>query len=148
MTVTKEFLLWLLESDPYYYVFAVADSYVKHRLDENYVLVEKAIIEYGNDVTMYPELVSFMRHTLKGTSWEDNDHDLPRPFKRRRLNRLGEDVHLMPDKSVVRDEDKIIAAQRIFLHEYYKPGGRGYYATMARYNTSTHPPLLMKHTTS
>jgi hypothetical protein len=133
MPVTKELLLGLLESDPYYYVLSVADSYVKHRLGENYEDVGKAIIAYGVDVSMIPVLVEYMRNVLKGTP-VDNDPELPRPIKRRRLNRLGEDVYLMPDKSIIRDEDKIIAAQRIFHHEYYKPGGRGYYAAMQRFH--------------
>jgi hypothetical protein len=44
--------------------------------------------------------------------------------KRRKLNPLGEDVYLNPDGTVTRDEDKIIAAQRIFIHNYYSPNGR------------------------
>jgi hypothetical protein len=47
-------------------------------------------------------------------------------LKKRRLNPIGQHVYLNPDGSVERDEDKIIAAQRIFLHHAYKPNGRMY----------------------
>lgn len=43
--------------------------------------------------------------------------------KRRRMNRTGEDVWLLQDGKVVRDEDKIIAAQRIWKERVYSPPG-------------------------
>jgi hypothetical protein len=43
--------------------------------------------------------------------------------KYQRPNPIGEDVYLLPDGTIVRDEDKIIKAQRIFKHNWYKPGG-------------------------
>ena len=46
--------------------------------------------------------------------------------KRPRLNPLGEDEHLHPNGSVTRDEDKIIALQRISKEAAYKPGGKMY----------------------
>ena len=46
--------------------------------------------------------------------------------KRPRRNPLGEDVYLLPDGSIVRDEDKIIAAQRIWKEAVYAPGGKMY----------------------
>lgn len=54
--------------------------------------------------------------------------------KRRRLNPTGEDVYLSQDGStLIRDEDKIIKAQRIFKHNYYKPGGRGSRRVLEKY---------------
>jgi hypothetical protein len=44
-------------------------------------------------------------------------------LKYQRGNPIGEDIHLLPDGTIVRDEDKIINAQRIFKHNWYKPGG-------------------------
>jgi len=47
--------------------------------------------------------------------------------KKFRPNPIGEDIHLGSDGlTLVKDEDKIIKAQRIFKHNYYKPGGKGY----------------------
>lgn len=46
--------------------------------------------------------------------------------KKRRVNPVGENVHLRPDGTIECDEDKIIAAQRTWRHEYYKPGGKGF----------------------
>jgi len=43
--------------------------------------------------------------------------------KRPRKNPLGQDCHLAPDGSVTRDEDKIIAAQRIWKERAYSPPG-------------------------
>lgn len=45
-------------------------------------------------------------------------------LKYHKLNPVGEDVHLNPDGTITKDEDKIIAAQRIFKHNYYKPDGK------------------------
>ena len=56
----------------------------------------------------------------------DKDVEVGRVVKKRRLNSTGENVFLHPDKSVEREEDKIIAAQRIWRHEYYKPDGKGF----------------------
>jgi len=41
--------------------------------------------------------------------------------KRPKKNRLGEDVYLLPDGRIVRDEDKIIAAQQIWRERSYAP---------------------------
>jgi hypothetical protein len=41
--------------------------------------------------------------------------------KKLRRNPLGEDVRLLPDGSVVRDEDKIVAIQRIWRERAYAP---------------------------
>jgi hypothetical protein len=55
----------------------------------------------------------------------DSDLDVGKKIKRFRYNPIGHNVYLLPCGSVVKDEDKIIMAQRIWLHNYYKPGGRG-----------------------
>lgn len=54
------------------------------------------------------------------------DCDEGKVLKYQRANPIGEDVYLMPDGTIERDEDKIIKAQRIFRHNWYKPGGPGY----------------------
>ena len=54
-------------------------------------------------------------------------------MKRQRLNPVGEDIHLLPDGSLVCDEDKIIKIQRIFKENYYKPDGRGAQKILAKY---------------
>jgi hypothetical protein len=51
------------------------------------------------------------------------DYDEGKVLKYQRANPIGEDIHLLPDGTIVMDEDKIINAQRIFKHNYYKPGG-------------------------
>jgi len=63
----------------------------------------------------------------------ETDIELGRIAKKRRLNPTGEDVYLKPDGTVERDEDKIIAAQRIFKHEYYKPDGRAFQKGLKRF---------------
>ena len=59
------------------------------------------------------------------------------PMKRQRCNPVGEDIHLLPDGSIIRDEDKIIKIQRIFLDNYYKPSGCGAMKALSKY-----PPLM------
>jgi hypothetical protein len=55
--------------------------------------------------------------------------------KKRRLNSLGEDVYLFPDGSVKRDEDSIVAAQRIWRERAYLPGtGVMYLKGLERFN--------------
>jgi hypothetical protein len=53
----------------------------------------------------------------------DPDWQLGKVLKYQRANPLGEDAYLMPDGTVELDEDKIIKAQRIFKHNYYRAGG-------------------------
>jgi hypothetical protein len=61
----------------------------------------------------------------------------PRPLKKRRLNSLGEDVHLFPDGSVKREEDSIVAAQRIWRERAYAPGtGVMYLKGLERFNAA------------
>ena len=51
------------------------------------------------------------------------DYDLGKAVKYRKVNPTGEDMYLLPDGTIVSDESKIVRAQRIFKHNYYKPGG-------------------------
>ena len=56
----------------------------------------------------------------------DRDYELGKVLKRPKRNPIGEDVYLDADGITIhRDEDKIKKVQRIFKHNYYKPGGRG-----------------------
>jgi hypothetical protein len=66
----------------------------------------------------------------------ERDYNL-RQIKKRRLNPPCQNVYLKPDGSVEREEDKIIAAQRIFRHNYYKPDGKGYQKVMASFKEKT-----------
>jgi hypothetical protein len=63
----------------------------------------------------------------------DDDSRQYHPMKRQRLNPVGEDIHLLPDGSLVYDEDKIIKIQRIFKENYYKPDGKGAQKILAKY---------------
>jgi len=54
-------------------------------------------------------------------------------MKRQKFNPVGEDIYLRPDGSVVRDEDKIIKIQRIFIDNYYKPDGNGAKKIFSKY---------------
>lgn len=65
----------------------------------------------------------------------DKDCDLGKAVKYRRGNPIGEDMYLLPDGSIVSDESKIIRAQRIFKHNYYKPGGRGNRKVLEKYGS-------------
>jgi hypothetical protein len=68
--------------------------------------------------------------------------DFEKPLeKRHKKNPRGEDVYLLPDGSIRRDEDAIIAAQRIWRERAYAPPGtpfepRGvmYQKTLAAFN--------------
>lgn len=55
----------------------------------------------------------------------DPDTNLGKVLKYQKPNPIGEDMYLTRDGTVTRDEDKIIKAQRIFIHNHYKPGGAG-----------------------
>jgi len=56
--------------------------------------------------------------------------------KYRKLNPIGENFYLHPDGTVTSDEDKIKAAQRIFRHNWYKPGGPGAKRVLKKYQTN------------
>ena len=49
-----------------------------------------------------------------------------RPKKKARMNPIGENIYLLPDETLKRDEDLIVKCQRIWLHNAYKPGGKMY----------------------
>jgi hypothetical protein len=63
------------------------------------------------------------------------DYDEGKVVKYQRSNPTGEDVYLLPDGTTVRDEDKIIKAQRIFRHNWYKPGGCGYTRALEKFQS-------------
>ena len=67
----------------------------------------------------------------------EKDFELGKIEKKRRLNPTGENVFLAADGwSITRDEDKIVAIQRIWKHEYYKPDGKGFLKAIKSYNAS------------
>jgi hypothetical protein len=66
----------------------------------------------------------------------DLDTECGKVLKKRRLNGTGENIFLRPDGSIEREETKIIAAQRIWKHEYYKPGGKGFLKAFASFKTN------------
>jgi hypothetical protein len=55
----------------------------------------------------------------------DDDVSDGKVLKYRKLNPIGENFYLHPGGIVTSDEDKIVKAQRIFKHNWYKPGGPG-----------------------
>lgn len=65
----------------------------------------------------------------------DPDYTLGKILKYSKLNPVGEDAYLMPDGVVVFDEDKIIRAQRIFKHNYWRPDGRGSRRVLKKYTS-------------
>ena len=65
----------------------------------------------------------------------DVDIEVGKVLKYRKINPVGEDIYLLPDGSIVTDESKIVKAQRIFLHNYYKPGGRGNHMIVEKYRS-------------
>ena len=65
----------------------------------------------------------------------DKDCDLGKAVKRHRVNPIGEDMYLGPDGTIVSDESKIVKVQRIFKHNYYKPGGRGSHLVLEKYRS-------------
>lgn len=59
------------------------------------------------------------------------DGEFPKDFRRelekkRKLNPVGENVYLLPDGTVEKDEDAIIAVQRQWKERKYSPGGSLY----------------------
>lgn len=70
--------------------------------------------------------------------FSEPDYKMGKILKYLKPNPVGEDVYLDPDGVTIhRDEDKIILAQRIFKHNYYRADGpwelktRGKYASGA-----------------
>lgn len=55
----------------------------------------------------------------------------PPPGKRIKLNPIGEDAYLLPDGTVVLDEDKVVFLQRTWLHKAYSPPSGAMYVKLA-----------------
>lgn len=53
----------------------------------------------------------------------ETDIELGKITKYQRVNPVGEDAYLNPDGTVEFDEDKVVRAQRIFKHNYYRANG-------------------------
>ena len=67
----------------------------------------------------------------------EKDFELGKVVKKPRLNPTGENVFLAADGwSITKDEDKIVAIQRLWKHEYYKPDGKGFLRSLESYNAS------------
>jgi hypothetical protein len=65
----------------------------------------------------------------------DDDYILGKVIKYRRINPVGEDMHLLPDGTIVSDEFKIVKAQRIFKHNYWKADGPGAKKVLEKYRS-------------
>ena len=72
------------------------------------------------------------------------DWDEGKVLKYQRSNPVGEDMYLRPDGTIERDEDKIIKAQRIFKHNLYKPGGRGYRKVFEKFVSGVTQPTNLE----
>ena len=55
--------------------------------------------------------------------YSETDLQMGKVLKYQRANPVGEDMYLRPDGTVESDEAKIVRAQQIFKHNYYKPEG-------------------------
>ena len=72
------------------------------------------------------------------------DYDEGKVMKYQRSNPIGEDVYLLPDGTIVRDEDKIIKAQRIFKHNYYRAEGPWDLKTREKYVSGVAQPTNLE----
>ena len=72
------------------------------------------------------------------------DYEDGKVLKYQRANPPGEDMYLMPDGTIVRDEDKIIKAQRIFKHNYYRAGGPWDYKMREKYVSGEAQPTNLE----
>ena len=72
------------------------------------------------------------------------DHEDGKIVKYQRSNPIGEDVYLLPDGTIVRDEDKIIKAQRIFTHNYYRAEGPWDLKTREKYVSGASQPTNLE----
>jgi hypothetical protein len=72
------------------------------------------------------------------------DYDEGKVMKYQRSNPIGEDVYLLPDGTIVRDEDKIIKAQRIFKHNYYRAEGPWDLKTREKYVSGATQPTNLE----
>jgi hypothetical protein len=73
------------------------------------------------------------QYTVSCEYKSDFDSRQYQPMKRQRCNPVAEDIYLLPDGSLVRDEDKIIKIQRIFIENYYNPDGKGAKMILSKY---------------
>ena len=81
------------------------------------------------------------------------DYELGKIVKYFKPNPTGENMYLADDKvTIIKDEDKIKAVQRIFKHNYYKPGGKGAQKVLGHYSNRTRatnlPPAQDRYTSS
>jgi hypothetical protein len=65
------------------------------------------------------------------------DYKIGKVLKYQKPNPVGEDMYLMPDGTITKDEDRIVKAQRIFKHNWYKPGGPWDLKTREKYASCT-----------
>jgi len=65
------------------------------------------------------------------------DYEMGKVLKYQKPNPVGEDMHLMPDGTVTKDEDLIVKAQRIFKHNWYRPDGKGARLVLEKYASCT-----------
>ena len=66
----------------------------------------------------------------------EKDFTLGKIVKKSRPNPTGENVFRCADGwSITKDEDKIIAVQRLWKHEYYKPDGKGFLKAFDEFKT-------------
>ncbi len=72
--------------------------------------------------------------------YSEFDWKLGKVLKYQRKNPVGEDAYLKADGTVEFDEDKIVQAQRIFKHNYYKAGGPWDLKTREKYVSSNGEP--------
>ena len=77
----------------------------------------------------------------------EKDWEVGKVLKYRKLNPVGENAYLMPDGTVTLDETKIIKAQRIFIHNYYKPDGPWERMTKTKYASCDTQPTPHDPTT-
>lgn len=63
------------------------------------------------------------------------DYEDGKVLKYLKPNPIGENIYLNPDGTITWDEDKIVNVQRIFKHNYYKPGGKGSKKVLKKYES-------------
>jgi hypothetical protein len=65
--------------------------------------------------------------------YSETDQQLGKVLKCPRPNPVGENMYLRPDGTIDSEEAKIVRAQQIFKHNYYKPGGTGAKRALEKY---------------
>jgi hypothetical protein len=95
------------------------------------------MVEWSTSVTrqMAVQFIVRIDRRIMDVFMSEKDYEVGKAVKYRRLNPVGEDVYLRPDGTIVSDESKIVRAQRIFKHNYYKPGGRGHQRVLEKYGS-------------